>query len=467
MGIGQGQKNYPIIPCTNPVKIPGMCKAEGFEQNGIVSGIFHDKNAGIKTTTLIPIRVNLVKIILTRKSGVAKHMPQEIKYDGDVLTDTTSFSMVQNIFDGKKEITKSQIESLDSIIQLLVFYDNIWIIKPALFGADIQTESQEIFNTLIQSKVVNRLPEIPSGEEADPETQLHEINEIINPVSIEKYYELHPGITHDLQIYNQNFDVSKNVKAVEFAKNAHLDKKYLPLCANLLRSNYYLKHVQQIKQKEGKIITYSPNILRTSLVKDIVNHRDNNIHQILHDQITSIESPEKEKRKYLAERAHCNFDLELPLLTAIIVDECKKKDDFLEQILTWRKDPSAIKVRGWMKQFQSDICNKRLENVGKHFDKLDNFSKSIGAKSSTKANLVSCLTDQTLIQGGADTIINANPAPLAAGAIHSLGKNIMRPLLNSYFNRDLFLFMKMKEKGEKISFEKDKFEEIFDVTIRL
>lgn len=39
--------------------------------------------------------------------------------------------------------------------------------------------------------------------------------------------------------------------------------------------------------------------------------------------------------------------------------------------------------------------------------------------------------------------------------------------MNSLMNRDLFLFMKMKEKGEVISFEKEKFEDIFDVRVRL
>lgn len=390
-----------------------------------------------------------------------------MKYEGDVLTDTTSFSMVQNIFDGKKEIHKSQIESLDSIIQLLVFYDNIWVIKPALFGKDIATESQEIFNTLIQNKVVNRLPEIQSGEETDFEAQFAEINEIIFPNSIEEYYNSHKDIAYDLQIYNQNFDVSKNQKAVEFAEQAHLDKKYLPLCANLLRSDYYLKHVRQIKQKERKIITYSPNILRTSLVKDIVNHRDNNIHCILKDQIASIESPIKEKRKILAEKTHCNFDLELPLLTAIIVDECNTKEDFLEQILAWRKDSSAIKIRGWLKTFQSDICNQRIENMSKNVNKLETFKESIGAKSSTKANLVSCFTDPALIGGSTASIVSANPVPVTAGAIQSVGKNLISPYLNSFYHRDLFLFMKMKEKGEKISFEKEKFEQLFDVKVRL
>lgn len=106
-------------------------------------------------------------------------MAQEVRYEGDVITDITSFSMVQNIFDGKKEVTRSQIETLDSIIQLLVFYDTIWVVKPALFGKEVAIESQEILNTLIRDGVIHQLPELPSDFAGDPETQFREIQEII------------------------------------------------------------------------------------------------------------------------------------------------------------------------------------------------------------------------------------------------------------------------------------------------
>jgi hypothetical protein len=102
-----------------------------------------------------------------------------------------------------------------------------------------------------------------------------------------------------------------------------------------------------------------------------------------------------------------------------------------------------------------------------HLDKLDNFSKSIGAKATTKAKLVSCLTDPSLIEGSAASAVTANPVPVAAGAVKSVGHNFVLPFVNSLLNRDLFLFMKMKEKGETISFEKEKFEDIFNVKIRL
>ena len=42
----------------------------------------------------------------------------------------------------------------------------------------------------------------------------------------------------------------------------------------------------------------------------------------------------------------------------------------------------------------------------------------------------------------------------------------VQPAINNYMNRDLFLFMKMKEKGENLSVGKEEFEILFDVKIQ-
>lgn len=109
------------------------------------------------------------------------------------------------------------------------------------------------------------------------------------------------------------------------------------------------------------------------------------------------------------------------MLTAIIVDQCRDRDDFLDEVMAWRRDSSAVKIRGWLREFQGDICNKRIDHVGRHFDRLDSFARSIGAKSSTKAKLVTCLTDPSLIEGSTASVLTANPVPAAAMAAHSVG----------------------------------------------
>ena len=164
---------------------------------------------------------------------------QEVKYDGDVVTDITSFSMVQNIFEGQKKITRSQIETLDSIIQLLVFYDNVWIVEPFTYGGTLDINSQEILDTLIQKKVIKPFPQIGSSTRTDFESQFKEIQEIIHPLTLEDYERAHSDIASDLQTYEENFGLMKHEKVKDLADLVHLDYSLIPLTANLLRANFY------------------------------------------------------------------------------------------------------------------------------------------------------------------------------------------------------------------------------------
>jgi hypothetical protein len=402
---------------------------------------------------------------------------QEVKYEGDVLTDITSFSMVQNIFDGNnKTINRSQVESLDSIIQLLVFFDNIWIVEPSMYGVDFGIEGQGILTSLLNEDIIKSFPpKLNSDHQADFKTQYREIEEIISTSSahpsFDEYYHTHAEIAYDLKIYDDNFGITKNPKAIELAKMAKLHPDYIPLCANLLRCNYYFKLIQQMRSEEGILYTYCPNILRTSLVEDIIFHQNNKISnhiaKILQEHLNSIKMSENERRKYLAQRTFSDYTLELPLLTSIIINECKNRDDFFDTILKWRNDRSAERMRNWLKKVQEDISNERMTNLAKHIEKMDSYSESMGVKSSNKAKFVSCLTDHALLEGSAQTMITSNPLPAAAGAAKSFGEKYAIPYLNLYLNRDLFLFLKMKKEAKKISFDKENFERLFNVKLQL
>lgn len=403
-------------------------------------------------------------------------MAQEIRYDGDVLTDVTSFSMVQNIFNGeKRSINNSQLKTLDSIVQILIFYDNIWTIKPALFGVNIETNDQMVLNTLIEKDVVKQTPEYETYTELDFNAQCEQIKKNIIgsdsfsiAESIKQYYNNHPEIAKDLEIYDKNFEVAKNPNAIEFGRQANLEKKYLPLCANMLRTNYYLNQIQQIKRKNQKMFVYSPNILRNSLVADIIKCKSEcksakQIHSIdlLSKSIGTIEKQVCEARNSIGAKSFQanSFNLELPLMTAIIVEDCKTKEDFIDEILEWRKDNDAKKLRGWLKQFQGDICNRNMESMEKNADMLQDFLTSIEATSTSKASVVTRI-NRTVSEGSA--IVQGNPVPLAAKVF----EEIVQPAINNYMTRDLFLFMRMSKKGKYLRTIKSDFEDLFDVEIK-
>lgn len=391
---------------------------------------------------------------------------QEVKYDGDVVTDITSFSMVQNIFEGQKKITRSQIETLDSIIQLLVFYDNVWIVEPFTYGGSLDINSQEILNTLIQKKVIKPFPQIGSSTRTDFESQFKEIQEIIHPLTLEDYERAHSDIASDLQTYEENFGLMKHEKVKDLADLVHLDYSLIPLTANLLRANFYFKLIQQMKKESNKIVTYSPNVLRTSLVDDIIYHRkkrvNDEINRVLRDCINKIKDFEVKEVEKLNNTFYTDFELELPLLTALILDQCNSRADFLDQVLLMRDDSDAVRMRSWIKDFQLDLARGDRKRLKEYLAQLDEIMKNLEVTQSNKAKLINIISKPSWVEASSSAALG-NVLPLAFQSIKEIGD----ASVNYSLKRDFYLLFKMRRDAEKISFSKSKFEELFNVEVCL
>lgn len=393
---------------------------------------------------------------------------QNIKYDGEVLTDITSFSMIQNIFDGQKTVNKSQIETFDSIIQLLVFFEGVWIVEPFIYGGNIEIESQEILNELIRKKIVNQFSQNGSDSYSSFKSQFEEIKEIISPLTLDNYQKCHSNIVSDLQLYEENFSLSKNEDARKLADLVNLDYSLIPLTANLLRSNFYFKLVQQMKNKENKLISYSPNLLRSSLIDDIINHQKSElevkINKILRDQIKTIEGFELKNIEDINKRFYTDYEMDLPLLTALILDQCKSKDDIFDEILTLRKDSNAIKMRKWLTNVQIALYQpKSRKNFNTYKAQLEDISQNFESTKSNKAKLINTLTKPAVIEASAASAASSNFLPLIVQGIKELGDTSLNYLLR----RDYYLLFKMRSKAEDISFSKREFEKIFGCQIVL
>ncbi|MHB8163213.1 MAG: hypothetical protein ACYDDV_02570 [Methanoregula sp.] len=406
---------------------------------------------------------------------------QNITYEGDVLTDITSFSMIQNIFDGQKVINDLHVKTLDSIIQLLIFYENIWTVEPFIYGGKIEINSQTELNKLIQENIVKQITQENSDNEEAFRSHYKEVLEKIKPHrTLEEFHCAHGELISDLQQYEKNFSLTNHQKALELAKSIKLDKKYIPLAANLLRTNFYINTVKQIEKKENKIVTYSPNVLRTPLVENIVkNQNERNkkrIDEIIKEHIDLIETSEKGRRELLTKKGNDDFKFELPLLTGIIVDKCTKKEDFFDNVLAWRKDRDAERMRNLLIQLQIDMRANKPDIYDQYNDQIKNLTTAMGAKSNLKADLVGCLSNPTsvipAVGGVATAIATQNPlpawgaAPLVLDAYIKTAKTLWKPLIDYLMNRDLYLLIKMRETAKKPSYEKDKFERLFGVTIQ-
>ncbi len=389
-----------------------------------------------------------------------------VTYDGDVVTDITSFSMVQNIFEGQKRINRSQIETLDSIIQLLVFYDTLWIVEPFIYGGSLEIDSQEILNTLIQKKIIKQFPQIDSSTRTDFKSQFKEIQEIIHPLTLEDYERAHSDIASDLQTYEENFGLMKHENVKDLADLVHLDYCLIPLTANLIRANFYFKLVQRMERESNKIVTYSPNVLRTSLVDDIIHHRkkraNDEINRVLRDCINKIKDFEIKEVEKLNNNFYTDFELELPLLTALILDQCNNKADFFDQVLVMRNDRDAVRMRRWIKDFQLDLAKGDRKRLKEYLAQLDEIMKSLEVTQSNKAKLINIISKPSWVEASSSAALG-NVLPLAFQSIKEIGD----ASLNYSLKRDFYLLFKMRRDAEKTSFSKGKFEELFNVEVCL
>lgn len=289
----------------------------------------------------------------------------ELVYEGDVLTDITSFSLVQNIFSGSHEVNQLQIETLDTIVQLLVFYDNVWVIEPFTYGAKIEVKSQDILEQLIHEGVVRQFTQISCSNEIDFLAQFKEIEELIYPQSFEEYANTHKELVSNLEIYERNYGFSTQKGAQELANRVNLDYRFIPLVTNMLRANFYFKYLQELKEKEKKSVVYSPNVIRAPLTDEIINRQqrrlEHSINKILHDQIKNIESIKKREMEAINKDLYTSFRMDLPLLTSIILKQCKNRDDFFEEVIKLKRDKSARKLRQWLKKLQNALFTEDFQ----------------------------------------------------------------------------------------------------------
>lgn len=386
---------------------------------------------------------------------------QDVKYEGEVLTDITSFSMVQNIFDGQREVNKTQIETFESIIQLLCFFDSIWIVEPFIYGGDIKIESQELLNELIKSKFVKQFPQTDSDSQTSFVSQFNEIQDIIAPLKIKDYLNLHKDIEFDLRIYEENFGLANNENAKKLADLVNIDYNLIPLTANLLRTNFYFKLVKEIKKNENRLISYSPNVMRSALVNDIIHHQkervSNEINRILQDKLNEIKNSEFKDINALNKHLYQEYEMELPLLTALILDQCSNKGDVLDQIMILRNDSDVVRMRKWLKNVQIDLYNGNRKLLKERCAELEDISRGLEISKSNKAKIISFLSKPSFIEATATSAVTVNPLPLIIQGFKELGDSSLKYLLK----RDYYLLFKLRSKAEEISFSKNKLEEIF------
>ena len=380
---------------------------------------------------------------------------QKICYNGEILTDITSFTMVQNLFDKPEKANLFHLMNLESVIETLLFHEKIWIIGPTHFGHDFEVKIPQILNDLIEKDVIKVYsPDFCSGVK-ELSTILDEMRKLAYPKTIETLYSSHKEIKNDLKIYDSFFGYGKQPGSIELAKKVGItDKNAISLYAHLVRTNVNIKSLHELKKKDNTEISYAPHMARISLLKEICNLYENNRLPIVREIIKKMELSEKQRREYLNQTYSSTFELDIPILATIIFSQCKKVSDILDETLILRKSNEVGKFRNWCNRLEEGIYNNDIETI----EKYDHQLKTAKIFEVASKNIFLKNMPQMDFSVGDDNI-----TPSFSGLFLFGGKMVMK-----YLNRrDLIFLIDLKNRLKNVNHSKDEFEKVFGTKLKI
>lgn len=389
---------------------------------------------------------------------------------GEVLTDTTTFTLTQQIFDNPIETSLEQLKNLEATIQYLIFYEKIWILKPTVFGANINVKIPQLANTLIEEEIIKEyLPNFYSNTENFFKNQYEDLKILIAPNTIENFCKPHKYAHSELGDYERYYQFSSHMGAQDLAHKVGVsDYSLIPPVANLIRTRIYLQAVQEMKEDTDRIITYSPHFMRTSLVEALYDDiRKNNLQTLFDHVLKELESKERAERDYYHRIYGTKFELDLPILTSIVLSKCETKYDIVDTILDIRKGNDAQRIRRFFNKIHIAIENDDIDSLKKYNIKLRNYLEDFQTTSSTTA-ILNCIPrlSPNLLRSVAETTgglltfaATANPGsvPSIVGGISEGVKEVFK-----YFSRrDTTFLVNLKHSTNNIKCSREDFSRVF------
>jgi len=305
-------------------------------------------------------------------------------YTGEILTDITSFAIVQTLFDKPEEANLFQFMNLEAVIVSLLFHEKIWIVGPTRFGYDFEVKIPQILKDLIEKDVIEVYSPEFCSDVKDFSSLFDEMRNLIHPNRIETLYSSNKEIENDLKIYELYFGYGKQEGSKELAKQVGVIKEPdISLCAHLVRTNVHIKSLREIEKKSERKISYLPHMARVSLFNEIYNHYyEKKRLPIAKIIIESAELSERKKRKALNQTYGSTLELDIPVLTTMILSQCKKESDILDEVLILRKNTKVRRYRNWCNKFQEAIYNDDYKNIEKYHKQLDAITSEYSEKAS-------------------------------------------------------------------------------------
>ena len=198
-----------------------------------------------------------------------------------------------------------------------------------------------------------------------------------------------------LNDYENYFQLVSHSGAQRLARQAGInDPSLIPPMLNLVRSHIYLQTLQEMaKTSDNGVITYTPHFMRAPVVEGLYEV-DRHVRQevtgvairpdplkirsnYLNEFLNEMESMDKAERERHLNVHGIKIELDLPILTAVVLESCKSKGDIMDSILTYRNDPDAKKMRGLFNKFRIAVEEKDYGIIKECHESLDNLKKDL------------------------------------------------------------------------------------------
>jgi hypothetical protein len=381
-------------------------------------------------------------------------------YKGEILKDLSSFTFTQQLLE-KRSGEEFFLIDLDSLIESILLYEKI-LVMPTTYPNEFTPPLPPILKELTRRGLVDMcLPTFPCGKD-DLSIFLKEVIQLVPKEKVVKIYQ-HRKIQDLIKCYDINFQISTNPEIVKLARGAGIrEKKIIPIYSLLVRTHIHMKYIHEMGEKQKRKVPYSPSIMRMLMETMIDSYRTRGL-SLFTKILKKLELGKELEIEALNQFQTSFIKLRLPVLTGIILPQCKEPWDVFEVALDLRDEKKVKRFREFLTVYQNAIYENDKEIIEKYEKKLKEAYVDLKEeyKSGTILRRIRIIPLLLTLFGLATQNIPSIFSGLAAST---------EPFINSlikYFKRRNLIFLyELKEKEQVLANLDKEIERVFGIQIR-
>lgn len=300
----------------------------------------------------------------------------ETQYKGDVLSNITTFGIVQNLLDKPKKARLFHLIDLETVVEALLFHERVLVMEPKSVVEDVEVRMPNIATELIAKKIMEKYsPKFDTTYMEELSSLFKEAPELRNSRLVKTIYSKEFGdrLEELATLYFPMFRIREQTAFPEFLeclqKNGVTDKSVIPLYIQLLQTRLYMKCLHSM-EKTGRLMPYLPHIGRVSLTKWMVDLYESRTLPVARQIVREMGLSERQKIEALNRTHGSTLELDLPILTTVVLSQCNGPSDILDEILNMRKDSKVGRFRDCCNRFQNAIYSNDRRTIEKYDQRL-------------------------------------------------------------------------------------------------